>query len=90
MRLIPHHQSKRKTELKFIHPQLIKRLEKDGYMVRAKKFYIKHITDEPDYEIGFVTGRSTPLLKEPFFSKPNSSDSHDSNPAWINRDNDPA
>lgn len=77
-------------ELKFIHPELIKRFEEDGYNVRAKKFYIKPLTNESDCEIGFVTGKSSPLYKATFFINPNSSDSFDNTPAWTNRDNNSA
>ena len=83
----PHRQNRKETELKFIHPKLINRLEEDGYNVRAKKFYIKPLTDEPNCEIGFVTGKSSPLYKETFFINPNSSDTFDDTPAWTNRDN---
>ena len=86
----PHLQNRREAELKFIHPQLIKRLEEDGHKVRAKKFYIKQLTDEPNSEIGFVTGRSSPLYEVEFFSKPNSTDTFDDTPAWTNQDNNPA
>lgn len=86
----PHLQNRKEMELKFIHPQLIKRLEEDGYRIRAEKFYIKPLTDEPDCEIGFVTGKSSPLYKEMFFYNPNSSDSFDNTPAWINSDDNSA
>jgi 5-methylcytosine-specific restriction protein A len=86
----PHLQNRKETELKFIHPQLVKRLEEDGHKVRAKKFYIKPLTDKPDCEIGFVTGKSSPLYKESFLINPNSSDSFDDTPAWTNRDNNSA
>lgn len=82
-----HHQNRKETELKFVHPQLIKRLEEDGYNVRAKKFYVKPLTDDPDCEIGLVTGKSSPLHKESFFVKSNSFDSFDNTPAWTNRNN---
>jgi predicted RNA binding protein YcfA (HicA-like mRNA interferase family) len=36
----PHLQNRKENELKFIHPQLIKKLEEDGYKVNAKKFYL--------------------------------------------------
>lgn len=86
----PHHQYRRETELKFIHPQLIRKLKEDNYKVRAKKFYIKPLTDEPGCEIGLVIGKSTPLSKLPFFTKPNSFDLYGDgeNPAWTNRVDD--
>jgi len=80
----PHFQKRKERELKFIHPQLIKKMEENGYKVRAKKFYIKPLSDETDCEIGFVTGKSSPLFKETVFSKPNSFDSFDGTPAWTN------
>lgn len=86
----PHLQNRKETELKFIHPQLIKKFKSDAYNVKATKFYIKPLTDAPDCEIGFVTGKTSPLYTQTFFSNPNSSDPYDDNPAWINRDNDAA
>jgi len=62
---IPHHQNRKETELKYIHPQLIKKLEEDGYKMNAKKFYIKPLSNELDCEIGFVTGKSSPLFEVP-------------------------
>lgn len=84
----PHLQKRKETELKFIHPGLIKKLINEGYKVRAKKFYIKPLTDEPECEIGFVTGKSSPLYDTSIFSKPNSIDSFDETPAWTNRNTD--
>ena len=34
----PHLQKRKENELKFIHPQLIKKLEEEGYNVNAKKY----------------------------------------------------
>ena len=86
----PHLQNRKENELKFIHPQLIKKLEEDGYKVNAKKYYIKPLSDELDSEIGFVTGKSSPFYKTSIFSKPNSTDSFDKTLAWTNRDGDSA
>ncbi len=86
----PYLQNRKETELKFIHPQLIKKLEEGEYKIRAKKFYIKPLSDDPDCEIGFVTGKSSPLFNEQIFSHPNSSDTFDDTPAWTNRDGDAA
>lgn len=86
----PHHQNRREMELKFIHPQLIQKWEEEGYSVMAKKFYIKPLSEELDCEIGFVTGKSSPLKNEQIFSSPNFNDPHDDNPAWINRKDDRA
>lgn len=83
----PYLQNRKETELKFTHPQLIKRLENDGYKTRATKFYLKPLTDEMDCEIGFVTGKSSPLYKGELFFKPNSRDSFNSIPAWTNINN---
>ena len=84
----PHLQNRKETELKFIHPQLIKKLEDNGFKAKAKKFYIKPLSDEINCEIGFVTGRSSPLYDSSFFNKPNSLDSFDETGAWTNREND--
>ena len=51
----PYFQNRQDLELRFSHPLLIERLKEDGYSVRAKKFYIKPLSDEEDSEIGFVT-----------------------------------
>jgi 5-methylcytosine-specific restriction protein A len=82
----PHRQKRKEAELVFIHPQLIKKLEDDGFKVNAHKFYIKPLSDESDCEIGFVTGKSSPLYKATEFNKPNTSDSFDETPAWSNRE----
>lgn len=83
----PHLQNRKENELKFVHPKLIKRLTEDGYKVRAKKFYVKPLSNEPDCEIGFVTGKSSPLYKSDKFIKPNSTDTFDNTPAWTNSEN---
>ncbi|KAF5038127.1 HNH endonuclease [anaerobic digester metagenome] len=84
----PHFQSQRETELKFIHPQLVKKWENDGYSVKATKFYIKQLSDDSDAEIGFVTGKSSPLHVSPVYSKSNAIDTFDGTPAWTNREDD--
>jgi 5-methylcytosine-specific restriction protein A len=86
----PSFQKRKENELKFVHPQLVSKLEEDGYKVRAKKFYIKPLVDEADCEIGFVTGKSSPLYKEPLFPQPNASDTFDEAFAWVNRDDNSA
>ena len=83
----PHLQNRKETELKFIHPQLNKKFKEEGYKVRAEKFYLKPLSDDPDCEIGFVTGKSSPLFLVPEFIKPNTHDTFDQTPAWTNRDN---
>ena len=82
----PHFQKRKENELKFTHSKLIEKLEGDGYKVRAKKFYLKPLTDADDCEIGLITGRSSPLYKDSLFKSPNSSDSFDGTPAWTNSD----
>ena len=37
----PHLQNRKETELKFVHPQLIKKWKEEGYNASATKFYIK-------------------------------------------------
>jgi len=84
----PHLQNRKENELKFIHPQLIKKLEEDGYKVNAKKFYIKPLSDSVEAEVGFVTGKTSPFYVSSIFTKPNSTDSFDNNLAWTNTDGD--
>ena len=86
----PYHQNQKEKELKFIHPELISKWQKDGYTVRAKKFYIKPLSDESHCEIGFVTGKTSALHNSGTFSASNSFDSFDSSRAWVNRENDKA
>ncbi len=86
----PHLQNRKENELKFVHPKLIKRLEKGGVKVNAKKFYVKPLSNEIDCEIGFVTGKSSPLYKSNKFTKPNSTDTFDNIPAWTNSENNNA
>jgi hypothetical protein len=83
-----HHQNRKKGELKFIHPLLEKRLKSDGYKVRGKKYYIKPLSDKTGGEIGLVNGKSTSLNKSASFPKPNSIDTFDNAPAWVNRTDD--
>jgi hypothetical protein len=83
-----HGQNRKETEFKFTFPQLLKKFDQDGFNIRATKFYIKPLTDEPNCEIGFVTGKTSSLISEPIFSEPNSNDTHNDCPAWTNRDND--
>jgi len=85
-----HRQSRKESELKFTHPQLIKKLKKDGYNARAQKFYVKPLTSEPNCEIGLINGKTSPLSNQQIFWQTNSFDSHDDTPAWTNRDEDNA
>lgn len=86
----PHHQNRKETELVFVHPQLIRKWEDEGYKTAAKKFYIKPLSDESECEIGFVTGKSSPLHDEQYFSPTNSHDSFNNTPAWTNKERDRA
>ena len=81
-----HIGKKEKFELVFIHPQLIKKLEEDGHKLKAKKFYIKPLSDEPDCEVGFVTGITSPLRNASNFAATNAIDTVDQSPAWTNRE----
>lgn len=83
----PHFQN-RESELKFVHPGLIKKFIEEGYSARAKKFYIKPLADNTNSEIGLVTGKTSPLYNVELFTRPNSIDQFDNTPAWVNRDNE--
>ena len=84
----PHLQKRKESELVFIHPDLVNKFEQNGIKVNANKFYIKPLTDEPNCEIGLVTGISSPLHKHVEFIKPNTIDSNKDTPAWSNKEND--
>lgn len=81
---VPQRQKRKEKELKFVHPVLIAKLNKSNLKVNATKFYLKPLSDEPDCEIGLVTGKTSPLVTENVFIKPNSIDTHGDNPAWSN------
>lgn len=83
-----HGQNRKETEFKFTHSQLIKKFNQDGFNTSPKKFYIKPLTDEENCEIGFVTGKTSPLTIESIFTEPNANDTHNNCPAWTNREND--
>ena len=83
-----HMQNRNFNELKFTNTILMEKFLKDGFSTRAKKFYIKALGNSSDFEIGFVTGNSSPLVNNDIFYKPNTFDSFDNNPAWTNREND--
>jgi hypothetical protein len=85
-----HGQNRKETEYKFTHSQLIKKFNQDGFNTSPKKFYIKPLTDEENCEIGFATGKKSPLINEKIFSNPNTKDTHNDYPAWTNRENDNA
>lgn len=84
----PHLQKRKESELVFVHPELINKFEQNGIKVNANKFYIKPLTDEPNCEIGLVTGISSPLHKQAEFIKPNATDSNKETPAWTNKEGD--
>jgi len=84
----PHLQKRKESELVFIHPALVNKFEQNGIKVKANKFYIKPLTDEPNCEIGLVTGISSPLHKQAEFIKPNTIDSNKDTPAWTNKEDD--
>lgn len=81
-----HRQNRKYNEFKFVNPLLINKFEIDGYSTRAQKFYLKALNDEVDSEIGFVVGSTSPLANLSVFPKPNSYDTYDNNPAWVNTD----
>ena len=85
---VPQRQKRKEKELKFVHPVLIAKLNENNLKVNARKFYLKPLSDEPDCEIGLVTGKTSPLLTEDLFIKPNSIDTYNDNPAWSNNDID--
>lgn len=84
----PHLQKRKESELVFVHTVLIDKFEQNGIKVNANKFYIKPLTDEPNCEIGLVTGISSPLHKQAEFIKPNTTDSYKDTPAWTNKEGD--
>lgn len=83
---IPHRQHKREKELVFIHPLLLEKFGEEGHEVRAKKYYIKPLSDDPDCAIGLVTGVTSPLLNLPLFPETNAIDTYRDIPAWTNKD----
>jgi len=85
---IPHHQKRKEKELKFAHPKLIARFHESNIKVNAKKFYLKPLSDGADCEIGFTTGKSSPLFEDDLFVRPNIIDEKDESPAWSNNEND--
>lgn len=86
----PHFQGKRDKELKFIHPLLEQKFEQIGEKNRAKKFYLKPLSDDEHCEIGITTGSTSPLFRLSDFPAPNSIDTYknDQVNAWTNKPND--
>jgi len=88
----PHFQNARDKELKFVHPELQSKFESLKLNNRAKKYYIKPLSDNQDSQIGLTTGKSSPLYSNELFPQPNSIDTY-KNPnneinAWVNRTNE--
>lgn len=88
----PYFQDEREKELKFVHPELQRKFEGLKIANRARKYYIKPLADDQNSEVGFTTGKTSPLFRGELFPQPNSSDTY-KNPnnelnAWVNRPND--
>ena len=88
----PHFQGKRDKELKFIHPMLEEKFAQAGEKNRAKKFYLKPLSDNENCEIGVTTGSTSPLFRLGGFPVPNAIDTYNNEKvnAWANRVNDPS
>ena len=86
----PHFQDIRKQEFKFIHPELDKKFTSLGLNNRAKKFYIKPLSDEEKSEIGLTTGKTSPLFSLENFPEPNAIDTYKNSDinAWVNSERD--
>ncbi|WP_259524238.1 HNH endonuclease [Shewanella baltica] len=86
----PHFQDKRDKELKFVHPMLEIMFAKAGEKNRAKKFYLKPLSDDENCEIGIKTGSTSPLFRLNNFPSPNAVDTYknDKVNAWCNKEND--
>ena len=79
----PRQQSGRKKELKFIHRSLEATFSSNGLKNTPQKYYIKPLSDGLDGVIGLTTGKSSALLNGAF-TQPNTVDTFDNCPAWIN------
>lgn len=88
----PHFQPKRGKELKFTHPKLIDKFSREGLSIRAKLFYIKPLSDGEGGDIGFTTGKTSPLVENKIFQPPNTLDTFNNTVlnAWINEDSNQA
>jgi len=88
----PHSQNRKDKELKFVHPMLEKKFARAGEKYRAKKIYLKPLSDDENCEIGVTTGATSPLFQLADFPNPNAIDTHgnDNNHlnAWTNRSHD--
>jgi len=88
----PHLQNARIKELKFVHPKLQRKFENHKLNSRAKKYYIKPLSDDKDSEIGLTTGKTSLLYNIELFPQANAIDTYQ-NPnnkinAWVNRFNE--
>lgn len=88
----PHSQNRRDKELKFIHPALEDKFVKLGISNRAKKYYIKPLSEDDECEIGLTTGKTSPLFNLGDFPLPNAVDTFNNTKlnAWVNRENESA
>ena len=88
----PHFQNAREKELKFIHPELEEKFSLCGIKNRAKKFYLKPLSDDTESEIGLTTGKTSPLFDSSNFAMPNAIDTYKNNElnAWVNKLDDNA
>ena len=86
----PHLQNNRDQELKFIHPELDEKFTTLGISNRAKKFYIKPLSDADECQIGLTTGKTSPLFHLSDFPAPNAIDTYKNSEvnAWVNSDNE--
>jgi hypothetical protein len=86
----PHFQNKRDKELKFVHPILEEKFYLAGEKNRAKKFYLKQLSDDVSFEIGITTGNTSPLFRLNDFPSPNAIDTYKNKKlnAWINKGGD--
>lgn len=86
----PHFQNKRDKELEFVHPMLEEKFALAGEKNRAKKFYLKQLSDHVSCEIGITTGNTSPLFRLNDFPSPNAIDTYKNEKvnAWMNKGDD--
>ena len=86
----PHFQNKRDKELRFVHPMLENKFALAGEKNRAKKFYLKQLSDDVSCEIGITTGNTSPLFRLNDFPSPNAIDTYKNEKvnAWMNKGDD--
>ena len=83
-------QPKKELEYKFTHPELERKLKEMGIPMRAKKFYLKQISEE-DLSIIGLSNSQTKLKDLPeLFPAPNATDSYKGkgHPVWINKEHE--